>query len=66
MPALCFAGEAGPVDDGTFPCSNIDLAYFLDFQDLSDGDSYVTLLILVFFCETLSLIRIRKFPLQRR
>ena len=33
------AGEAGPIDGKTFPCSNIDLAYFLDFQDLSGGEA---------------------------
>ena len=33
------SGEAGPIDGMTFPCSNIDLAYFLDFQDLSGGEA---------------------------
>ena len=32
-------GQAGPIDDRTFPCSNVDLAYFVDFQDLSGGEA---------------------------
>ena len=30
-------GQAGPIDGRTFPCSNIDLAYFVDLDDLSGG-----------------------------
>lgn len=36
---VCAAGQAGPIDGRTFPCSNVDLVYFLDIDDLSGGQA---------------------------